>query len=323
MKAIRRIWRKIRSNLSFVYWTAPLWIGCVARFLRRRRIAEPVAPSELERLDQDVASGQLRRSVAAIPSRIRLVSWNICYGFKLERVLRAMREDLQADIYLLQEVDRNCDRSGRRHVAAELARELCLHYVYAIEFQELAQQEGDRPAFHGQAVLSRFPIRGARILRFPMQPADWTRDAIQPRFGGRMALVAEVLIGDLSLIVYDLHLENRCSEEERLAQFGTVLGDADSLPTDVPVVIAGDLNTVEHTRKRASRLVEGARQAGFANTFCRWKGDRKTGRQVALDWILARGLEGVSELSLPGRHASDHKPVCMEFTLGRTRCGPM
>ncbi len=316
MMAIRRIWRKLRSNLSFVYWTSPLWIGCVARFLRRRRIAEPVAPTELVRLDQGDASGRLRPSPAAIPPRIRLVSWNICYGFKLERVLRAMREDLRADIYLLQEVDRNCARSGRRHVAAELARELCLHHVFGIEFQELAQQEGDRPAFHGQAILSRFQIREARLLRFPLQPADWTSDAIQPRFGGRMALAAEVLIGGLSLMVYDLHLENRCSEEERLAQLGTVLGDADSLPTGVPVVIAGDLNTVEHTHKRASRLVEVARQAGFENTFCRWKGDRKTGRQVALDWILARGLEGVSELSLPGRHASDHKPVCVEFTMG-------
>ncbi len=315
MKAILRNWRKVVSNLSFAYWTAPLWIGCVARFLRRKPIARPVDADQLQRLDQGQAPEALGQPIDPCERRIRLVSWNICYGFKLERVLQAMRGDLKADIYVLQEVDRNCTRSGRRDIAAELAREMRLHYVHGIEFQELAQQEGETPAFHGQAILSRFQVREARLLRFPLQPADWSGDAIQPRHGGRMALAVELLIGGLPLTVYNLHLENRCSEQERWKQFDMVLADAERLIDRGPVVIAGDLNTVEHTRDTESIVVEGARKAGFESACCRWKGDRKTGRRVALDWIFTRGLTEVSALLLSGRHASDHKPVCIEFRL--------
>ena len=47
---------------------------------------------------------------------------------------------LDADVLLLQEVDRGCDRSGRRDVAADLAAALGMNWIFAGEFQEIGYQ---------------------------------------------------------------------------------------------------------------------------------------------------------------------------------------
>lgn len=145
-----------------------------------------------------------------------------------------------------------------------------------------------------------------------------------------MALAAEILVGDRLVTVYNAHLENRCGEGERVAQFRELLSDVESREAREPTLIAGDLNTVEHGGGRVSPIVHEAAQAGFGESFCRWKGDRKTGRQVALDWVFARGIEVISAIPCKGRHASDHDPVCVEFSIapvqerqaGQTACSP-
>ncbi len=69
---------------------------------------------------------------------LRVVSWNIAQGARYERVRDAL-DEIDADIYLLQEVDIGVRRSDYRNVARDLAHDLDLNWVFAGEFQEIGQ----------------------------------------------------------------------------------------------------------------------------------------------------------------------------------------
>ena len=86
-----------------------------------------------------------------------IVSWNIEYGTRFDVVVDALRR-LDADVYLLQEVDLFCRRSGNRNIARDLAHALGANWVFAGEFQEIGESTGQVPALTGQAIVSRYPI---------------------------------------------------------------------------------------------------------------------------------------------------------------------
>ena len=105
-----------------------------------------------------------------------------------------------ADVILLQEADRHCTRTDYRNVTRELAAALEMDYVYAVEFVELNQDRGE----HGNAVLSRYPIVAQRQLRHT-DFEKWYQDEGQPRLGGRIAIRAELDLGDRFLQVASVH----------------------------------------------------------------------------------------------------------------------
>ncbi|MCX7603204.1 MAG: hypothetical protein N2036_03930, partial [Bryobacteraceae bacterium] len=126
---------------------------------------------------------------------VRILSWNIERGIRLEEIRRFL-DQRQADLILLQEADWEARRSGGHRIAAELGAALGLEWAFAPEFLELGQRIGGRDAWHGQATLSRLPIREARLFRFRAQSASWRPrpwlpawSIFQPREGGRIALV--------------------------------------------------------------------------------------------------------------------------------------
>src|SRR6185503_6715798 len=89
---------------------------------------------------------------------LNVVTWNIERGSAYEAVLAVLRR-LDPDVVLLQEVDRDCRRTGYRNVARDLAVALDMNWVAAGEFQELGESRGPRaPAITGQAILSKFAI---------------------------------------------------------------------------------------------------------------------------------------------------------------------
>ena len=140
-------------------------------------------------------------------------------------------------------------RTEYRNVTSELATALHMNYAYGVEFVEVdplfdlgtervhltdAQQDQqlqqdlqvDRQRYHGlhgTAILSRYPMERARILRLPVcydwytkeskaiskleQGRRWSahrmfRERVERelRQGGRMALIADISVPDLSLI---------------------------------------------------------------------------------------------------------------------------
>src|SRR5262245_10815720 len=87
------------------------------------------------------------------PSPLRVATWNIEQGLAYEEILASLRT-LDADLLLLQEVDRFARRTGYRDVARDLAHALDMNWVSGGEFQEIGQGSGDRAAITGQAILS-------------------------------------------------------------------------------------------------------------------------------------------------------------------------
>src|SRR4029453_12495591 len=174
---------------------------------------------------------------AVLPDRLAVVSWNIERGVRFAGVLDTLKK-LNADVLLLQEVDRYCDRSDGRDVAADLAAALGMNWIFAGEFQEIGEGTKSRAALHGQAILSRYPITDAGVLVFAEQARlRWRLNPVQPRRGGRMALSARTG----GMLVYTAHLESGGNDTLRRKQLDEMVRDQrrEARP-DERVVLAGD-----------------------------------------------------------------------------------
>jgi endonuclease/exonuclease/phosphatase family metal-dependent hydrolase len=200
----------------------------------------------------------------------------------------------QSDVMILTESDYGVPRTDYRYIAKELADALHMNYVYGTEFIEIDPWDLDLETFdgipedqrqsllrefavdknlyhglHGTAVLSRYPIRSAKLLPFQNQPHDWYHQEIhkgdfttQPkdpkalsqllirkagrevRRGGRMMLLVELDLPDWTdktITIAATHLEDNCKPEGRQAQMQELLDQIRSVQH--PVILAGDLNT--------------------------------------------------------------------------------
>jgi endonuclease/exonuclease/phosphatase family metal-dependent hydrolase len=82
---------------------------------------------------------------AECPTTLRIVSWNIARGSKLEAIIEFLAA-ANADIILLQEADKHARRTNYHNVAKEIALRLKVHYAFGCEFEELAQGSHAAPA---------------------------------------------------------------------------------------------------------------------------------------------------------------------------------
>jgi endonuclease/exonuclease/phosphatase family metal-dependent hydrolase len=268
---------------------------------------DPPTPVALETL----RSGSYSHETAP-RARATILDWNIDRGKNLADIEGQMRQ-LDPALCIFQEVDLDARRSGEIDVAKKLAQEFHMNFVFAPEFQELSQGTPECPAYHGQALLTKLPIRSSRMLRFVHQSGFWKPRPLlkssmplwQRREGGRVALITELDNGDKPLVVYNLHLESRGKDQLRLAQLEEVLDDAKRYPPETSVIIAGDLNT----KTAHSALMPRLRQAGYRSAF----GDRRIRTHLiigALDWVFVRGpIECERGDVLRGVDGSDHFPV--------------
>jgi len=197
-------------------------------------------------------------------SAIRVIQWNIERGYELAGIIAELQQ-LDADILLLQELDIACDRSGGVDCLTEIARALKMAYAFTPEFRELRSpvrcERDQGGGIHGNAVLARFPLREARVIKHTVQPVDWYAEGEwrkEPREGARYAVTALVDLPESSqpLRVYSCHLEVFCDIAGRVGQIADVLHDAtECAPKTVNnahQIIAGDLNTMAHGLARLS-----------------------------------------------------------------------
>jgi endonuclease/exonuclease/phosphatase family metal-dependent hydrolase len=262
-----------------------------------------------------IHSGSYSTNGPANPTA-RILNWNIDRGQHLKGIVAAMRET-RPDLCIFQEVDFGARRTKGEDVARELAQTFGMNYTFAPEFRELGQSTAEGSAYHGQAILSRFPIRASRILRFTHQSGFWkprpllisSLPMLQRRIGGRIALVNELDRSGSTLVVYNLHLESRTTEHGRLLQLEEVLADAERYSAGTPVMVAGDLNTMY----RHSPLIARMRQAGYTSCF----GGRRIRTHIligALDWVFVKGRMTCDDAEVHRDfHASDHFPISAEL----------
>jgi len=209
---------------------------------------------------------------------------------EMDKIAEEIETLKAADVWILNEVDWGVKRTDYREVVREMAKALNMNWAYGVEFLEIdpkqlgtdkfddgetkAEQQDllevfhvdkDRlKALHGNAVLSRYPIRDARLVPFKVG-YDWFKEskirplekakrkaalvigedlAIEVRRGQRSALYVDLDIPEAPsqrVTVVSTHLENRTTPKNRRLQMEELLKGVHNVSN--PVIVAGDLNT--------------------------------------------------------------------------------
>lgn len=229
---------------------------------------------------------------------LRVAHWNITRGFNIdalkmifgsgvsyfyaykknynEEVQRKFKKEIETisknDIISLNEVDVGMPRTKYKNIAFEIAKVIGYNYAFATEFIELnplvTMQTIDQDRYlglHGNAILSKYPIKEARVVRLPecykwfdsevskRSPLEYARRVgaktifqqeilSEVRRGNRCALVTDIeLPGKEIVTVVSTHLEDRAYPDCRYKQVEYLFEKIKNITN--PLVIAGDLNT--------------------------------------------------------------------------------
>jgi endonuclease/exonuclease/phosphatase family metal-dependent hydrolase len=226
---------------------------------------------EVERVLDGVDRGDFRRvggeTVAPDAGAVRATAWNIERGIRLDEIVRVLgRHEVMrgSDVLLLTELDYGMARSGNRHVAREIAEGLGMAYAFAPCYVNLSKGSGlesgaegeNAEALHGNAVLSRWPIRNAWSIALP-NGKDKMRGR-EKRLGSQRAVVCEIehpAAGRFRAV--SLHLDAHSSQAHRARQMKVVLDFVEGLGPALPVVIGGDWNTSTYNSRRAVYAIAG------------------------------------------------------------------
>ena len=231
---------------------------------------------------------------------LKVVTWNIERGVKFDQIVSTLA-GFDADVILLQEVDRNCRRSGGRDVARDLADRLGMNWISAGEFQELGEEIGESAALTGQALLSRRPIADSHVIAFQSQARlRWRLNPLQPRRGGRIALRARVD----DVVFYTVHIESGGDDHLRRRQIEETVADASGI-TAPAIVIGGDFNNVPPPK---SAMFTPLADRGFVSVSGAGAPTSIRHRHP-IDWIFTRGFAQTSAEVRPVAHVSDHYPI--------------
>jgi endonuclease/exonuclease/phosphatase family metal-dependent hydrolase len=193
----------------------------------------------------------------------RFLAWNIERGIQLRGQLEAFRSHdylKTCDVLLLTEADVGMARSGNRDVAQTLARRLGFHYAFVPCYLNLGKGsglerdvEGDNElGLHGNALLSRYPIRNVRAI--PLENGIDKMSSREKRIGSQVAVAAEIIFPNLTLTAASIHLDANSSQDHRRRQMQSIL---DRLPPSGPVVLGGDWNTSTYNSSTAFRAIMG------------------------------------------------------------------
>jgi endonuclease/exonuclease/phosphatase family metal-dependent hydrolase len=129
-----------------------------------------------------------------------------------------------ADVVLLQEVDRGRDWTGRVDMPAALAAHLGTGWTFGANVRRSATNQ------YGTAILSRFPIVESRNVPLPAPPGTQQRGLLH----------AVLDVGGTEVSIYNTHLENT-SQAARIQQMRVVAAAVgeDSRPR----ILGGDMNS--------------------------------------------------------------------------------
>jgi endonuclease/exonuclease/phosphatase family metal-dependent hydrolase len=252
------------------------------------------------------------RSRPAAGSTMRVMTYNILDGGVDPAVLAQMIKDdpelSQADVIFLQEAVAFPEEGEMR--TARLAAALAMGWTYV-------PARGEKTGTLGEAILSRYPITNIDKMELPLAT----------RKRQRIAVAADLQIGDLTLRVVDTHLDTSLNIPDRIRQLRPAIID---LPD--AVLVAGDFNTSPYAWEdgfvplvSTSQVVDTdqaevfdryMQSLGFVNpTAAIGPTAHKLGVEGRLDAVYTRGLEVTGGNVEYGIELSDHWPVWVDVTL--------
>lgn len=312
-----------------------------ARRLTLAENPEGLPPAELNSRVPEITAVELDNTLAAeTPGEtLRVVAWNIERGRGWRGAVKLMAEHdaLRApDVLLLSEMDIGMKRSGNLHTTRELAQAMGMNYAYAVEFLELprgkdaaARQrfaEANPWSCHGNAILARFPLANARMVRFP-GIEKWFGSG-EHRLGGRNAVFAEITLGGRPVTLVATHLESGLRDNAaRTDQARFILEELETYAAGQPVIAGGDLNSFHK-----AAAIQAFRDAGFCVDECNLleqgttqytrDGEVRLGG-AHIDYIMTRGFAPIQNATSPavvpsvyppgpeGKSLSDHAAVAL------------
>jgi beta-N-acetylhexosaminidase len=211
-----------------------------------------------------------------------------------------------ADIVLLQEVDRGTRRSGRVDQPAVLAQRTGYHAAFG---SALDYDEGK----YGVAVLSRWPILSDTLIHLPVSPPQTRAGGSQePR--GALRVVVAAPAGRLGILT--THLDPSGDDRWRRQEADSVVSLATQLRRAEPmVIVGGDFNSTPES------AVQGAVRAGGLRdswTECA-AGDGFTYPDDVpvkrIDYLFLTGEIRCTSARVVETRVSDHRPLLVDLRL--------
>lgn len=238
---------------------------------------------------------------------LRIATWNVHLGLRLDRLLEEVRRLPRLDLLALQEASEHDGRTDAECFAEALGPRYSCWQVRAQHLRGMPQAnalvwDSLRIELSERSVLD-LPTPSGRVLR-----------ALPP--SQRNALVAEGHAGARSIRVTVVHLDV-LGVAHKHAQLSHVLDDALRRPPVDLALLAGDLNTYGHPgamRWAGLRRMAALRNFEELSAGIRWTHSTARLRQK-LDAVFA------SPPGLPHRAwteptaGSDHRPVLVEVQL--------
>lgn len=231
---------------------------------------------------------------------LRVLVYNIHAGKdasgidNLERV-GALVRSTRADLVLLQEVDRNTERSGDVDQLATLQQLTGLHGVFG---KALDYQGG----LYGIAILSRWPITAHDTV-----PLHLTPQSVE----ARVALFADVAMPGGTVTIVNTHLDHHPDDTWRRQEVARLL-QAIAARERRPLLIGGDFNSTPDSDVQATLRNAGLKDAW---TMC-GRGDELTypaGTPLRrIDYLFLTGAARCTEARVIDTDASDHRPVLVD-----------
>jgi endonuclease/exonuclease/phosphatase family metal-dependent hydrolase len=269
--------------------------------------------------------------------RVTMVTWNARVGGgDLERLVHALRAGALTDgrpvddlVLLVQEAYRAgtlvpappsrrrvpariapVPRTGARVDVLAAAERLGLHLYYVPSMRN-GGATGDVAEDRGNAILSTLPLSDFEAFELPFERQRRVAIAAQ---------VTGVTAGGepWRMRVVNVHLDNRAgvrrlwvrSAAARARQAEALV---DRLPTELPLVLGGDLNTWLGGSEPALRIIRQALPAGTGRVDVR----PTFAAGLRLDFLFDRVPDGwrLDQRRIDDRFASDHHPVLGELRI--------
>jgi endonuclease/exonuclease/phosphatase family metal-dependent hydrolase len=243
---------------------------------------------------------------ASLPGRtaapLRVMTYNIHAGkdaaqvHNLERVAGVIK-GANADIVLLQEVDRGTQRSAGEDHVATLERLTGMHAAFV---KSLDYQGG----LYGIAVLSRFPLDSAHVIPLNVLPKQERSGTYEPRVG--LHVIVRTPAGPLHVV--NTHIDPAAEPTYRHQEvMGLLAHIRNHGAAAAPLVFGGDLNARPTTPEIAALSLSFADSwaqcgnGGAGYTFPAHAPDRR------IDYLMLRQLS-CTQAEVVETQASDHRP---------------